>query len=181
MASVIKWWHFSYLIFGAMEQNKNMIFLLFKMSIFIVVAKYIIAPQVQVRGNCVWWRVRIWERLQMNLALKEKYHLILRAMKQNRITVFPVGQNVEVSNFIVHHWPPGKKKRFPLIRSIKRNEIAKKIRLHWGILSDKFISINRSNEAVSSTDIWHFKSAWWHRYRLHSVPASGTPECRPHV
>ena len=74
-----------------MEKNKNMIFLLFKMSIFIVVTKYIIAPQVQARGNFVCWRVRIWERLQMQSTLKEKCHLILRAMKQNRITVSPVG------------------------------------------------------------------------------------------
>ena len=51
-----------------------------------------------------------------------------------------------------------RKKRFPLIRCIKRNEIAKQIRLNWGILSDTFISINKSSETVLSIDkLYYFK------------------------
>ena len=67
-------------------------FPLFKMSSSVGVAKYIIAPQVQVRENCLWWRVRIWDKLLMGFKIKRwKCQLILRAMKQCRITVFPVG------------------------------------------------------------------------------------------
>ena len=63
----------------------------------------------------------------------------------------------------------------------KHNESAEQIRLHWKILSDTLISINKSDEIKLSIYIWHFKGAWWHRYRPNSVPWSGTPDSTPHV
>ena len=101
------------------------------------------------------------------------------AKKELRFFLLVRMSRLVISSFTIDPQEKNKKK-FPLIRCIKRNELAKKIKLHWGILSDTFISINRSNETVLSIDIWHFKSTWWHRYRLHSVPSSGT-KCRPHV
>lgn len=53
--------------------------------------------------------------------------------------------------------------------------------MHWEILSDTFISTNKSDKTELSIDIWHFKNVWCQHYRPYSIYWSGSPECRPYA